>query len=256
MHPWLWFGDSVQIATYPVVIVAAFCACTAILRRESLRSRVPVRQTMDAAIVGLLTGGIGARLFHVLVEAPLQYAQDPLRIISPFAGWTFYGGLIGGLLGVALVARWRALSPWRLLDIFAVAIPFGQALARLGCLAGGCCYGRLADWPFGEVPWAITVDNHGQIPPELLAVPLHPAPLYLSLFNLLLFVGLSRLRARKPAAGVVFATLLLSYGVGRALLEVFRGDSERGPWFGDVASSAQLTSVLVAGLGLGLLLRW
>lgn len=251
MHPWLYYGETLQIGTYPAVIVVGFCLCTLVLRREALFSGVVPRLVMDAALVGIVVGGICARLFHAVVEQPALYWDDPTWLVSPFGGWTFYGGFVGGLFGVWSVARWHQVSPMRVLDVFAVAIPFGQAIARLGCLAGGCCFGRIAVWPLGvEVPWSVTVDAHGELPAHLLAVPLHPAALYLSLMNLALFVGLSWVHHNKMRPGSTFALLLIGYGVGRGVVEVFRGDSARGLWFGGWLSSSQLVSVAVVSIGL------
>lgn len=251
MHPWLLYGETLQLGTYPVAIVVGFAVATVVLRREARVSELPVREVMDATLVGLLTGAVGARAFHVLIEAPALYWADPLAAISPFAGWTYYGGLLGGLFGIATYARWRGLNTWRVLDLFALAIPAAQVVARLGCLGAGCCHGRRADWPFGvQVPWAVTYDQHGHLSPELLAVPLHPAPLYLSLFALLLFVGLTRLKRRGLPDGLLTAGLLIGYGSGRAVFDSFRGDRARGLWLGDSLSTAQLVGLVVVVVGL------
>ena len=250
MSPWLYYGDTIQVATYPAVIVAAFVAFTFVLRREALRWGHEVRTVMDAALVGIVCGGVLARLLHVVVEAPHVYLADPLRIISPFAGWTYVGGLVGGLLGVRAVARYQGQSGWRLLDLFAMTVPFGQALARMGCLAAGCCYGRVASWPLGvDVPWSVTYHHAGSVPDPFLAVPLHPAPLYLSLMNLSLFVLLAWFRRTDPPPGRTLALFLMSYAVGRGILELFRGDVSRGLWFADLVSTSQLVALCLGTAG-------
>lgn len=167
----------------------------------------------------------------MLFEAPLAYWSDPWAALSLSAGWTYVGGLIGGLIGAAVLARWKAVPAPVLLDALAPAIPFGQAVARLGCLGAGCCHGRPASFPLGsEVPWSIVVDHHGAIPDELLAVPLHPAPLYLSFVNLAIFLVVSTVRDRREPPGRAVAALLVAWGVGRSLVEPFRGDA----WLGCV----------------------
>ncbi len=250
MQPWLLFGEWLTIPTYPAVVAVGIALSTIVLRREARRDGLSVRLVMDAVFVALLTAIAGARFFHVLVEAPARYLAEPLAVFSPDGGWTFYGGLLGGLLGVTAVARWRGENPWRVLDVAALAIPFAQATARMACLAAGCCYGRLADWPFGwAVPWGVTYHRHGQLPEELLAVPLHPAPLYLSMMCLVLFVGLTWLRQRQRFDGQILAALLVGYGAGRAALDSFRGDVERGLFFGDRISAAQVAGVLTVVAG-------
>lgn len=250
MQPWLWVGPF-ALPTYSAAAAVAVALATVVVRREALRGGLPPRAVLDAVAVGLLCAAIGARVFHLAVEIPGRVLADPAVILDPRTGWTFYGGLIGGLLGVGAWARRGGLPLWDTLDAVAVAIPFTQAIARLGCLGAGCCHGRVADWPLGvEVPWAIAIDRHGVLPDELLAVPLHPAPLYLSLMNVALFAGLSWLRARQRFPGQVLAALLVGYGAGRAGVDAFRGDAARGLFLGGAVSTAQLVGAVAVVAGL------
>jgi len=172
-------------------------------------------------------------------------------VLSPAGGWVFYGGALGGVFAVIAWARWRGLDPWSLLDVFSVATAFGLVFGRLGCLGGGCCYGRVADWPLGAaVPWAVRYYRRGQIPEDLLSVPLHPTPLYAGVLALVLFVALSWWRRRQRFRGEVLLAFLVLYGLGRSVVELFRGDVERGLFFGGMVSTSQivgLTSAVIAG---------
>jgi phosphatidylglycerol:prolipoprotein diacylglycerol transferase len=75
---------------------------------------------------------------------------------------------------------------------------------------------------------------------------------YSSLFNFGLFALLAAYYRRRPAAGRVFATYLLLYGVGRFLLEWTRGDAIRGFVFGGALSTSQLISIALIIIGTGL----
>jgi phosphatidylglycerol:prolipoprotein diacylglycerol transferase len=105
--------------------------------------------------VGLL---LGASL-----EVALPYLADYLFQGKPLPpGW--WGGqrALGALAGCALagylICRARRLPVGRSFDLFAVPLPLGIAVARVGCLLQGCCYGREADaWPALVLP-----DVHGQ----------------------------------------------------------------------------------------------
>ena len=88
---------------------------------------------------------------HVIIEQPRFYAQHPELILSPDGGLVFYGGLAGALVAGLSYARRVGVSGWLLADIYAPATALGLVWGRVGCLGGGCCFGRPADWPLGVV---------------------------------------------------------------------------------------------------------
>jgi phosphatidylglycerol:prolipoprotein diacylglycerol transferase len=223
--------------------MVGFALATFVLRRETRRDGHPPSETMTAALWMLPASLIGARALHVIVEQPAYYLDHPLDVLSPVGGWVFYGGAIGGVLAVASWARAAGRDPWMVLDRFAVATAFGLIFGRIGCLGGGCCYGRPTD-----LPWAVTYTRRGQIPEELMAVPLHPSPLYELALSLALFVGLSALRARRRRAGEAFLAFLVVYGLGRSAHEVLRADVERGLFLGGWLSTTQIVGLVSAAV--------
>ena len=108
----------------------------------------------------------------------------------------------------------------------------------------GCCYGRPSD-----LPWAI----HFPVDHATRGTAVHPAQLYESGLNLLLYLGLAWLYRRKKFDGQVFATYLLSYAVLRSFVELFRGDYPVEQLTG-AATPAHLVSVGI--LAAGALLWW
>jgi phosphatidylglycerol:prolipoprotein diacylglycerol transferase len=252
VHPWLLYGDTLRLPTYFTCLMVGLSLATAVLRREATRRGLDPRVAMDCALWVFPAALIGARLFHVVVEEPAYYLKYPLDILSPTAGWTFYGGLGGALLGGWFYARNSGRDVWALADLFAPATAFGLVFGRMGCLGGGCCYGRPADWPLGvAVPWAIRYVEPGQVPDELLVIPVHPAPLYEAVGCLLLFVALSRLAERQRFPGEVLLGFAVGYGILRAGVEGFRADVARGLWLGGVLSTSQ-----IIGLGTAALAAW
>jgi phosphatidylglycerol:prolipoprotein diacylglycerol transferase len=121
---------------------------------------------------------------------------------------------------------------------------------RLGCLGGGCCYGKPT-----SLPWAVRYHHRGHVPDELLATSLHPSPLYEATFALALFVGLSQLRARGAPPGQVLLTFIGAYGLGRAALEILRADAVRGLYLGGLLSTSQIIGLGCAA-GVYLVYRW
>lgn len=260
MNPWLVYTDALRLPTYFTSLMVGFALAAGLLRRESIRRGMDPKLAIDAAFWVLPAALIGARLTHVVVEAPAFYAENPLLILSPNGGWVFYGGFAGALLAGASFARHKGVDLWALTDVFAVATSFGLIFGRIGCLGGGCCYGRPADWPLGvDVPWSVRYHLRGQLPEELLAVPLHPAPLYEATFCLLLFVGLARLSERQRPdqrtlpAGSVLLAFVGAYGLGRSVIEAFRADAVRGMWLGGWLSTSQIIGITTAVLAFALL---
>lgn len=196
MHPWLYASEQLQLPTYFASLMMGFTVATFVLRREAAREGLPIKLVMDGAMLALPVVLAGARLAHAILVEPARYARSPLEIFEvAYGGFVFYGGLIAGGLFLARYSLRAGISPFRMGDIFAPATALGLVFGRIGCLGGGCCYGRPASWPFGvAVPWGIRYHHRGHLPEEMLATSLHPAPLYEALLALALFVYLSRLR--------------------------------------------------------------
>lgn len=228
MNPWLLTWGDLRFSAYFGCIALGLTLALFVLRREARRLGAPHRPVFDAALLVVPFGLVGSRLVDV-VGSPAHYLADPLALIDPSGPLISWGAILGTIVGAVGVARWHGIDPGRILDPYGPAILFGQVFARLGCLASGCCHGRPADWPLGtNVPWAVRYHVEGRVPHELLAVPIHPSPLYESLVLLVFFVLLVRWSPRAPRPGDVFLAALGGYGAVRFVLEPFRGDLERG----------------------------
>lgn len=255
MHPWLVYTELVRLPTYFTCLMVGFALASVVLRREAVREGLSPRAIMDLALLTLPAVLIGARLTHVALVAPRFYWAEPLEILKiAYGGFVFYGGLGSGGLMMLAWARRTGVSPWRLGDVFAPATAFGLIFGRLGCLGAGCCYGKAASWPFGiEVPWAIRYWHRGHVPDDLLAMPLHPSPLYEALLAWGIFVALGLWRRRQQVEGEVLLGFLALYGIGRSALEVLRGDVSRGLYLDGMLSTSQIIGLGSAIVALGLL---
>lgn len=192
--------------------------------------------------VGLL-GFCGARSMWWLVAL----AQGtPVAWTSP-GGVVFYGGLLLGGVGAVLAARLLKVPCAPLFEAGVVPLCVGHALGRVGCLLGGCCFGK--PW---SGPWAVTY--HDSLAPVHGGIPRHPVPVYEALGLLVLALIASRLSERAPLGGPGPRVLL--YGCGytslRFGLEYLRDDSVRGLFGRGQWSTSQLLSLalLLATLGL------
>ncbi len=154
-----------------------------------------------AAMWVLLAGGVvGAKALFVVLGWE-HYARGQLRLWADFGvGFVFFGGLAGALLAGTLFAVVRGKSFVRGADYFAVAIPLGHSIGRIGCFFAGCCHGR----------------------------PPHPVQLYEALGLGVIAWACQRTLARVETAslgrGAAFRVYLGLYGALRVVLEPFRAD--------------------------------
>ena len=65
-------------------------------------------------------------------------------------GKTIEGGILGGWIAVELAKRTLGVKR-STGDLFALAIPAGEAIGRIACFIGGCCYGKVAT----GIAWAV-----------------------------------------------------------------------------------------------------
>jgi phosphatidylglycerol---prolipoprotein diacylglyceryl transferase len=181
---------------------AATACVTAVLWLKRHREGLGVSENeFWAAMWALLAGAvIGAKALFVGLGWE-HYAQGELRFWADFRiGFVFFGGLAGAAIAGALFAAARGLDFVRGSDYFAVAVPMGHAIGRVGCFCAGCCYGR---------------DGH-------------PVQLY-EAFGLVLIAlachrRLAQVEARTRDRGDAFRLYLMLYGGLRILLDPLRGD--------------------------------
>src|SRR6185295_19440169 len=68
------------------------------------------------------------------------------------------------------------------------------------------------------------------------------------------FIGWQILKHRR-FAGQAALWMILSYAILRSLVEMLRGDTVRGVWFGGAVSTSQLISMVVALVAIALLIK-
>jgi len=238
----------VAIPTYGVLVAIAVVVAWAWYLRNARADGIDPDAAAGVAFWGLVAGILGGKLGLVLVELPrfLARPRDLLSLELLQSAGVVWVALLAGLGGFLAAARLRHLPAWELVDAAAVPLPVAQAIGRLGCLAAGCCFGGRCDLPWGIVYRSATAHARTGVP---LGVPLHPAPLYEALGNVLLVLPLLLLvRARRRAPGEVFLAWATGYGTLRFLVEFTRGDRVRGLWFGGALSTSQLISLAVVPL--------
>lgn len=235
MAPILFTFDRQVIYTYSVVFGLFLVAGLSILawqQREHSDGR------LDAALWALAAGLVGARLAYLAVNRS-YYAERPEEILSlTQGGYSLHGGLVAGFLGLALYAwatpdgsrrvRLRRLSG-ALLPVLALGLVGGW----LGCLLGGCAYGRAIPPPqrWYTPDWPDLYGVHAfRLPSQLFGLAL----------GLLLLAVSGRLRSH-------VGLFLVIYGLGSFVIGFTRGDLDMalGPLW-----TTQWADLALVGIGL------
>ncbi len=172
-----------------------------------------------SGIFAMIGAVIGAKLLFIAVSIKniIKYNIPIAEIIK--GGFVFYGGLIGGFLGLAIYTKMYKLKIVDYLDIFAAVLPLGHAIGRVGCFFAGCCYGKPSH--FG----VIYAESAGLTP---LNVKLFPIQLVEATCLLILFFITVIVYKKSKHGATTVLVYLSSYSVIRFVLEFFRGDAERG----------------------------
>lgn len=187
------------------------------------------KTAFDLALVVMFFGFVGGRLFHVIYEAPLYYAQYPSQIFQFWnGGFVYFGGMILALIASFIFLKSRHEDFYRWADFSAPALSLMYALGRIGCFFEGCCYGSHC-----KVPWAI--DSR------------HPTQIYMVLAELLLLFFILRLKNEQN--GKVFFSWLLGHALCRFIIEFYR-DDDRGKMVAGLISISQIISLFILVLSL------
>jgi phosphatidylglycerol:prolipoprotein diacylglycerol transferase len=225
------------VHSWGVMVTIAFAAAWYILRRELDRLSGRGEAAFPLVLAAAIGGIVGSRVYWFIEHLGDASLTDSFS----GAGFTWYGGLVGGAFAVVLVARRRGLPLDVLLGAAAPALALGYALGRVACqLAGDGTYGVASD-----LPWAMSYPD-GEVP---TTQRVHPTPVYETLAGLVIFAVLWRLRER-VAPLRLFALYLVLAGAERLLVEFVRRNEEAVLGL----TQPQLFAVAMLALGAGALM--
>ena len=173
----------------------------------------------NIAICLLVFGFMGGKLLFLIVNIK-QVIKDPLSHLGS-EGFVVYGGIIVGIFSIFLYCKIKKLSFLSYMDMMAPAVMIAQGFGRVGCFMAGCCYGRPTSSHF-----SVTFTDPGCLAPT--GIPLVPTQLISAAFDLAVAVFLYLMIRKVKYRGMISGLYLIFYGVGRFIIEIFRGDIDRG----------------------------
>jgi len=200
------FGFDVQ--SYGVSKALAALVAALLLARAFERLALSRDSAYSLVMWATIWGFVGAKIYYLLEQLP-NFDVHHLGGM----GFTWYGGLIGGLAAALVIVRRHQLPLGVVAGAAAVPLTIAYGIGRLGCLlAGDGTYGTPT-----SLPWAMTFPN-GLVPTD---VPVHPTPLYEALAAVVIAAALWALGKRWNPPAVFGAYLALS-GISRFLVEFLR----------------------------------
>ncbi len=221
----------IRIPFFGVMIALGMLAGMWILSSDAKRKNIDSEKATDMGAWALMGGILGARIGYILFYSLDFYLQNPLEILKIHeGGMSIHGGIVGGIIAsLIFLKRNRDLKLLEMADLAAPPLILAQAIGRIGCDV----YGTVMKNP---MLWGIAVN--GDI--------YHPAQLYESFLNFLLFFYLWRKRQSKKYEGQLFGMYLVGFAFIRSIVELFRGNPKV---FGLISVSHILSLILVlAGL--------
>ena len=237
------------ITGFGLTMMLAFLIGAWIVDRELRRNGFAPDFAGDIVFGAVIGGIVGAKLWYVALHGPeALFARE---------GLVFYGGFIGGALGV-IIAGWRRAVPIRwTMHLVAPALAAAYAMGRVGCFVVGDDYGRPTD-----LPWAVAFPEGappstagimarafgtpmppGTAPETLLSV--HPTQLYEVGIILVVFAVLWKWRLKARGTGWLFGAYLIVAGLQRFTVQFCRAKDDRFLAGMTVAQATSVTIVLV-----------
>jgi phosphatidylglycerol:prolipoprotein diacylglycerol transferase len=177
----------------------------------------------DIAFWVILAGLIGARAWHVATDWPL-YTNDWVKSLYVWqGGMSILGGVAGGMVGLYFCQhslKKYGLNVRTILDVFAISLPFGQAIGRLGNWVNQELYGYPTN-----LPWKLFIDQQHRVQGFETYQFFHPLFAYEAIALVVIGLGLWKLSQKKSfeiGKGALVLLYFILYSGVRFLLEFLR----------------------------------
>lgn len=249
------FGFS--IAFYGIIIGIGMLLGITLAARDAEKRGIGEDTIYDFALLGIVCGVIGARLYYVFFRWD-NYRGNLLEILNLRAGGlAIYGGVIGGILSLMVYCRRKKQNFLNLADSLILGVLVGQILGRWGNFFNAEAFGRYTDGLFAmqlrrDIVNPIMIDSallqHLVRVNGVDYIQVHPTFLYESVWNLCLLLFLLWYRPKKRFTGEIFFLYLGGYGLGRVWIEGLRTDSLLLPGTGIAVSQALAGACVLVAL--------
>ncbi len=245
-HPFSYDLGPLELTGFGLAMLLAFVIGQMVATEELERRGGDAAIMGDITVAAVIGGLLGAKLYYTALVGDISALFNR-------AGFVFWGGLAGGIIGSVIVVLMKKDRFARISDATAPGLAAAYAVGRSGCWAVGDDYGTpwngplAVAFPEGAPPSTVAnlvqqfgLRDYADLPAQqVLAV--HPTQLYETAMGTVMFFVLWRLRDHKHAQGWLFGLYCVLQGLERFVVEFFRAKDDR--FFG------MLTMAQVIALG-------
>lgn len=209
---------------YGIIIALGFLLAVFYCSRKAADYGIVPDDVIDLLIWAVPLCIIGARIYYVIFYLDLYRKADgsmdfPAMIRIWDGGLAIYGGILMAILVLLIFCKVKKISFLAFADVGSFGMLIGQLVGRWGNFVNVEAYGGPTNLPWRMGIYSI-VDGTYQY------LEVHPTFLYESLWNLLGFLLLAFVVARRRKFdGQIFLSYMAWYGLGRAWIEGLRTDS-------------------------------
>ena len=218
----------IKIYWYGLFIVSGILAAIIVILKLAEYYKIEKQMIIDSIFYMIIAGIIGARLYHALLHLP-YYSKYPMEIFQIWGGGlAIHGGIFAGLLVMWLFIRKRELNFWLVSALYVPGLALAQAIGRWGNYFNMELFGKPTN-----LPWGIPIPPARRSLEYFNSAYFHPAFLYESIGNLLIFLGLIGFHAwiikNKKFNNASYQLLVFSYFITysalRFMMEFIRVDT-------------------------------
>ncbi len=259
-------GINLPIYSYGVMLGLSLVVGWYIIMFLGKRDGLPSDKLASCFIWTVIAAILGARLLYIVTNFSDYKDANLIDMLNlRKGGLVAYGGFIGGTFGswIYLKKHGMHLLPWA--DCVAPTLCSGLGITRIGCFLYGCDYGvpigeNAPGWikalGISFPNWSIRFPNvtekfeqgigcmtgafsgspafHHHVQQGLVtladgaSMPVYPTQLMEVANGWLAFIIVMLVRKYTTFRGQAFLTFIAYYGITRTLMEIIRGDTQRG----------------------------
>jgi len=255
VHEELFHIGSFSAQTWGSIVALGILISIILMFREAKKKKVS-EKAEGILVFMMILGLIFGRLAYILVnisQFPTVYSWFELwdgGIIS----WGVLIGVIAGILVFKLISRIKTEEISELADLIAPYLILAIAIGRIGCFLRGCCFGIPTTLPWGIVYTGGFAEG-----------PVHPAQLYHSILDFIIFFVLLKLYNKKEnlkkssaksrfaffnVSGTIFLLYLILYSTERFFVDFLRYHPANEYFFLSITQWMFLAIFIITFIGL------
>lgn len=205
-----------NIHLYGVVIALGLVLAVVYACRRSKQFGLKEDDILDGVLWVTPFAILCARAYYVIFTWE-HYADDPISVLYIWeGGLAIYGGVLGAIVGVAVLCRIKHIKLPALLDLVALGFLIGQSMGRWGNFFNREAFGAETTT---FLRMGLLNGFTGQV------TYYHPTFFYESVWNAAGFLLLHFLSKKRQYDGQIALGYVAWYGLGRAFIEGLRTDS-------------------------------